>query len=148
MAIRKVARDEFVKQLKHSPVTLILGCGYPNIGYAGTASTAYIAVGNERIGLVDNGIFAFVYVYGLLGAVVVVKWFYKLYKCAWRLYRDNIYWPLGFMIALTILLYNITFWWNKPSWTLGMIFLMCYMEHKLNDESERSQTYYAKLNIW
>lgn len=78
------------------------------------------------------------YVYGLLGAVVVVKWFYKLYKCAWRLYRDNIYWPLGFMIALTILLYNITFWWNKPSWTLGMIFLMCYMEHKLNDESERS----------
>lgn len=138
MAIRKVARDEFAKQLKHSPVTLILGCGYPNIGYAGTASTAYIAVGNERIGLVDNGIFAFVYVYGLLGAVVVVKWFYKLYKCAWRLYRDNIYWPLGFMIALTILLYNITFWWNKPSWTLGMIFLMCYMEHKLNDESERS----------
>lgn len=139
MAIREVARAEFVKQLKHSPVTLIFGCGYPNIGYAGTASTAYIAVGNERIGLVDNGIFAFVYVYGLLGAVIVVKWFFKLYKCAWRLYKDNIYWPLGFMIALTILLYNITFWWNKPSWTLGMVFLMCYMEHELNDGLDEEQ---------
>ena len=83
MAIRKVARDEFVRQLKQSPATLIFGCGYPNIGYSGTASTAYIAVGNERIGLVDNGIFAFVYVYGLLGASVVIKWFYKLYKSAW-----------------------------------------------------------------
>lgn len=139
MAIREVARREFVKQLKHSPVTLFFGCGYPNIGYAGTASTAYIAVGNERIGLVDNGIFAFVYVYGLLGAGIVVKWFFKLYKCAWRLYKNNIYWPLGFVITLTILLYNITFWWNKPSWTLGMVFLMCYMEHKLNDELDEEQ---------
>lgn len=140
MAIRKVARDEFVRQLKQSPATLIFGCGYPNIGYSGTASTAYIAVGNERIGLVDNGIFAFVYVYGLLGASVVIKWFYKLYKSAWKLYKiKNIYWPLGFVISLTILLYNITFWWNKPSWTLGMVFLMCYMEHKLNDELDEEK---------
>ena len=140
MAIRKVARDEFVRQLKQSPATLIFGCGYPNIGYSGTASTAYIAVGNERIGLVDNGIFAFVYVYGLLGASVVIKWFYKLYKSAWKLYKiKNIYWPLGFVISLTILLYNITFWWNKPSWTWGMVFLMCYMEHKLNDELDEEK---------
>lgn len=97
-------------------------------------------MGNERIGLVDNGIFAFVYVYGLLGASVVIKWFYKLYKSAWKLYKiKNIYWPLGFVISLTILLYNITFWWNKPSWTWGMVFLMCYMEHKLNDELDEEK---------
>ena len=51
----------------------------------------------------------------------------------------NIYWPLGFVISLTILLYNITFWWNKPSWTWGMVFLMCYMEHKLNDELDEEK---------
>lgn len=134
MAIRTVARTEFLRQLKQNFMTMVFGCGYPNIEFSATLSTAYQSVGNERTGLVDNGVFAFAYVYGLLGIAILVKWFWKLYKCAIKMYKNcNVYWPLGFVVFLTILSYNVTFWWHKPSWTLGMVFFMCYMENKLND---------------
>ncbi len=134
MGVRLGARDLFFEQLTENSTTLLFGCGYPNTAYYGSARKIRKDL---NYGLVDNGIFAYVYVYGIFGLAIFIKWFYKLYKYAWQIYKnygDYIY--IMFMIFLTILLYNITFWWHKPSWTFAMVVLMCLEEKKIKEWKE------------
>lgn len=129
MAIRHLARERFSELLNTNFLTQVFGCGYPNIDYAPAASMIGYS---ERMGLVDNGVFAFHYVYGLIGLIVLIKWFVKLYACAWKIYtktKKSIY--LMFMIFSTIISYNITFWWHKPAWTLWMVIMMGLMEYEI-----------------
>lgn len=42
-------------------------------------------------------------------------------------------WPFCLVIFSIFISYNITFWWNKPSWTWGMVVAMVYLEN-INDE--------------
>ncbi len=131
MGIRIAARASFGKQLAASIQTMIFGCGYPNVD--NDVASAMIGY-QQHYGLVDNGIFAFAYVYGGLGICIFVKWFYKLIRCAWECYKKlGIYLYLMIVVFNILLLYNITFWWHKASWTLLMVVLMCDMEHKLFD---------------
>ena len=43
-----------------------------------------------------------------------------------------------FIIFITILLYNIVFWWYKPAWTLGLVLFMTLLEKKYIDWSRKS----------
>lgn len=134
MNIRTIAHESFFDQLKQSFDNFLLGCGYPNIAFEATKYTAYIPVGNERTGLVDNGIFAFFYVYGALGFAVIIRLFFKLTKISFKSFKENnMCWPFCLVIFSIFISYNITFWWNKPSWTWGIVVAMVYLEN-INDE--------------
>lgn len=137
MALRVSARASFAVQLSQSAKTMLFGCGYPNT--SNVAASAMIGY-NKNYSLVDNGIYAFIYVYGILGLVIFVKWFVKMFRCAWKCFKkfgDYIY--ILFMIFNTMLLYNITFWWHKPSWTFMMVIIMSIMEHKLYDYNQEME---------
>ena len=89
---------------------------------------------NESVLLVDNGIFAFTYVYGIIGLIAVIILFSKMLRLAWMLYKvQNKYIGLVFSIFNIAIIYNIAFWWWKSPWTIIMIIMMCKMEYELYD---------------
>ena len=125
--IRETGRALYLKQLFSNLRQLLLGCGYPN-SYA-----ASIASGSTKyIYLVDNGIFAFFYVYGLLGLGVVITWVVFLLKKSIYIYikTENVF-PIIFVLFNIILGYNIIFWWWKPEWTFISVIFMCYLEKEV-----------------
>jgi hypothetical protein len=131
MAGRLIARDLFIEALQMDKWSLLFGCGYPSPLYE---SGSGFIISDKNISLVDNGIYSFVYVYGILGLFVFVKWFCKLWNCAWKLYRqNNFYIFIMFMTYLTLLLYNITPWWYRASWTFMLVLMMAWMEHQQSD---------------
>ena len=135
MGVRAYGRSLYFSRMSKSISSMILGCGYPG------SETAKIMSGqNEKVLLFDNGIFAFVYVYGIMGLIVVIIWFVKMFRLAWRLYKtQNKYIYLMFIIFNIALMYNITFWWWKYPWTIIMIIMMCKMEHELFDNIKRTR---------
>lgn len=124
--IREAGRALYLKQLTMNFKTLLLGCGYPN------SMAASIASGSNRyIYLVDNGIFAFFYVYGLIGIMVVVAWIILMLKKSISLYKKNgNVFPIMFILFNIIIGYNIIFWWWKPEWTFVSVIFMCYLERR------------------
>lgn len=130
MSIRAQGRALYAGMLLKSISSFILGCGYPR-----SESAKIMSGQTENMLLVDNGIFAFVYVYGILGLSVVIIWFIKMLRLAWRLYREqNKYIYLMFTVFNIAIMYNITFWWWKYPWTIIIIVMMCKMEHELYDK--------------
>ncbi len=128
---RMIARTNYSEQLNRSMSTMIFGCGYPNDLYAPAARLAETA---DRMPLSDNGIFAFIYVYGYAGLIVVLACLFKMLRMAWRLYREQgEYTYIMYIVFNIVLSYNIVFWWIRPAWTAVTILLMCQMEHMLYD---------------
>ncbi|SFF09143.1 hypothetical protein [Trichococcus pasteurii] len=126
LEIRFYGRSLYFEQLFSSISNLIFGCGYPN------SLDASIASGSVNyIYLADNGIFAFFYVYGLLGLLFVFLFLIRAMGMSWRIYRvgGNIL-PLMFLIFNMILAYNITFWWWKLEWIFVLVIYLSYLEHQ------------------
>ena len=131
MGVRNIARMKFKEQLNENISTYIFGCGYPSELYGPAANK--IGYSNN-LGLVDNGIFAYKYVYGTLGLICFLLWFGKLGYYSWKIYKkNNEYMPIMYFSFLTLVSYNITFWWWKADWTFILVLFMCYLEHKLFD---------------
>ena len=136
MGVRLDARVLFKEQLTENPATLIFGCGYPSSNWEASAKKIKK---DHHYGLVDNGIYGFVYVYGILGLFVLAKLFLKIYKLSIAVMRkEKCFLYLMFIIFITILLYNIVFWWYKPAWTLGLVLFMTLLEKKYIDWSRKS----------
>lgn len=135
MSVRAYGRALYARGLSESLNSLIFGCGYP------ASESAKIMSGqNEKVLLVDNGIFAFVYVYGILGLIAVIIWFVKMFRLAWKLYTTkNRYIYLMFIVFNIAMMYNITFWWWKYAWTIIMVIMMCKMEYELYDDTKKNQ---------
>lgn len=132
MSIRAYGRGLYANRLLASTGSLLFGCGYP-----GNESAFIMSGQNYGVFLVDNGIFAFVYVYGIIGLIVVILWFVKMFRMAWELYRKrNQYIYLLFVIFNIGLMYNIVFWWWKYAWTLIMVIMMCKMEYYMYENQE------------
>lgn len=134
LEIRLYGRALYFAQLTKSWKTLLFGCGYPSTLWNTAASRAGF---DNNVYLVDNGIFAIAYVYGLLGLLATAIWFVRMFLIAIHLYtRNGRYLYLLFLLFQIILMYNITFWWWKASWTFVTVLFMCMMEHELYDGSE------------
>ena len=129
MSIRSYGRALYASRLSKSFSSLLFGCGFPASEMAKLMSGQ-----NESVLLVDNGIFAFTYVYGIIGLIAVIILFSKMLRLAWMLYKvQNKYIGLVFSIFNIAIIYNIAFWWWKSPWTIIMIIMMCKMEHELYD---------------
>ena len=134
--IRDVGRQLYFSQLSLSP---LLGRGYINeLNYAAKSTAGF----NQNIYLVDNGIFAFAYMYGLIGIGWFLLLWQKLYTMALRvLIKANIYVFLLFMLYITIVLQNELQWyWGNRS--ILFIIFICMLEARyrttLDEESAKS----------
>ncbi|WP_297420729.1 O-antigen ligase family protein [Clostridium sp.] len=127
--IRELGKENYLKQLKNSP---IVGRGYINE----LNEKAYEASGIDKgYYLNDNGITAFVYMYGIIGGVWAISLFIKMYVYAFEMYikqKKQIY--MAYIIYLTVLLPNILqfYWGFGPMYT---IIIMCSLEANLDVET-------------
>lgn len=125
--IRKIGKNYYIESLKDSP---IIGRGYINI----LCEKAFIAAGMDKlIYLVDNGVYAFAFEYGMLGISWIVILWIKILKKSIRKYRlKNDYIGILYLVYLTVLLPNITWW----SWTQDGMFCMTIIMSMLNEKRE------------
>lgn len=98
LTIRKVGRQLYLETLKNHP---LLGGGYPSVLNAAASEAAGFT---RYIYLVDNGLFAFAYIYGGLGIMWVVWFFATLLRNGWKIYKKRglqfmLLAPLGWLIA-------------------------------------------------
>lgn len=98
ITLRQSGHELYLRSLSAHP---IVGCGFISALNA-TASTA--AGLNQSILLVDNGLWAFVFMYGILGGIWLLDMFWTFLHNGWKISRKyNIYFmmlaPLGWLIA-------------------------------------------------
>lgn len=128
--IRLKGRDLYVQRLSSSWTTAMFGCGYPDSLYPPAAF--YSGISND-IFLVDNGIFAFTYVYGLFGLAAVGCLWARMLIDSLRLCLDGgdvIY--LMYVIASVVMCQNIIFWWWQGGWMLLFPLMYCSLETEIS----------------
>ncbi|EKQ56944.1 MULTISPECIES: O-antigen ligase family protein [unclassified Clostridium] len=131
--IRELGKENYLNQLKDSPV---LGRGYINE----LNEKAYLAAGvDKQYYLNDNGITAFVYMYGIIGGVWVICLFAKMYIYGFKMYsKQNKYMYVAYIIYLTILLPNILqFYWGFGP--IYIVIIMIYLEVNLKKAKDRDR---------
>lgn len=117
--IRKNAREYYINQVKETPIT---GRGYPSI----SSATAYQAAGTQyNYKFVDNGIFGFIYSYGLVGIIWYSFFWVMLLRISWKIRKQNssyfvyiIYYTIGFITDFA------WFWSGCCSFTLMISMLV------------------------
>ena len=129
MAIRNDARTFYMNELFKSPIRVLFGCGYPNTDF----QLAAIASGfNQGFIFADNGIFSFIYAYGLLGVLFLLCLYFGCMRSAIEIYKcKNDVRYLTFFIFIVAISYNIIFWWWKPEWTYMLAILLASMEYEM-----------------
>ena len=126
MAIRYEGRELYMSQMSLSLQSMLFGCGYPNLTYSKAVTRAGL---NRNIGLNDNGIFGFAYIYGLIGVAVIIVLFVKLGWNAWKYYKktsNNIF--IMYVVMQILLAYNIIFWYWKADGTFIMVLMLAITE--------------------
>jgi O-antigen ligase len=127
LTIREQGRKHYFNVLKEEP---LLGGGYPNSLY----EPSTIAAGFEKgYFLVDNGIFGFMYIYGILGLLVWFWWFAKIGIISLKLYlHSNTYFSIMYFIALGIMSLTVIHWfWNEDALLILVLFI-CIIENQHN----------------
>lgn len=126
MEIRDVARKLYYSRILSSPKNLLFGYGYLTSSYS---DVVRFAGAQKELYIVDNGIFGFIYSYGVLGAVFFATLFFKSMKLALRFCKKRgELLPFMFILLNIVLSYNIVFWWWKSEWVFSLIFCICYLE--------------------
>jgi len=98
LAIRQYGQALYLSSLAKHPV---LGCGYINsLNFNATAAAGFL----DRVYLVDNGLYAFAFIYGGLGITWAVWFFGTLIRNGWKIYRERghqfmLLIPLGWLIS-------------------------------------------------
>lgn len=126
MEIRYIGRERYFAQMSESVSTFLFGCGYPNTLYAPAAHKAGFHL---KIGLNDNGIFGYAYIYGVLGATLIIVLFVKALKqalCIFKKKDNNFY--LTYLTLLVLFAYNVIMWYWCASGTFLLILLICILE--------------------
>ena len=92
LAIRSIGREWYLNSLIKHP---ILGCGYPHEDCRAACEAAGFTRG---IYIVDNGVFGFAYIYGLIGVLWIVGfWIYFLKRAKTIASRNNNYFYIMYM---------------------------------------------------
>jgi hypothetical protein len=127
MEIRYLGRTRYLTQLCESVKTFLLGCGYPNSLYSPAAAKAGY---NISINLNDNGMYGFMYIYGIVGVIVVIVLMIRMFKMSYKIFKrtDNTVF-LMYMILHVCMSYNIIgwYWWNDGTFIL--ILMLCILEY-------------------
>lgn len=128
--LRSQGKQFYLNELKGYEV---LGRGYINVLF----KNAYRYSGMEKNYLfVDNGIFGFYFLYGLIGILWAIILIIKFYKYSIRLYlKQNNYVFLSYSIYITFLLPNIMYiYWGWGAFYTAI--LMAMVETSNNEEND------------
>lgn len=141
--IRENGKEFYINQIKESP---ILGRGYINE----LNENAVKATGVEYdYLLVDNGVVAFAFMYGLIGVAWVILLFIKIYKYSFIDYlKNNNYFGLAYTTYLTIIITNILefYWKYGPLYFVFMIVLLEINVNKKKYINEEGESNYEVCN--
>lgn len=134
--IRENGKEFYLNQIKESP---ILGRGYINELNENASKASGI---QYNYLLVDNGIVAFLFMYGVIGVAWVVILFVKIYIYSLRDYlKNNNYFGLAYIIYLTIIMPNILeFYWKYGPLYLGIMIVLVEIsvDKKIYNNDERT----------
>ena len=122
-SIRLEGRALYSSQLHESIINRIFGCGYPNVLFGPAAHRAGL---DRGIILGDNGIFAFNYVYGILGMSAIICIALLILKFSIK----NISTEVGsfcfsFFCFSVVACSNITWWWFSGAWPMVFSLVIC-----------------------
>ena len=135
--VRESAKEYYASQMSQSPLTMVFGCGYPSELYPVAYDRAGVGFGYF---LVDNGMNAFAYVYGIVGFLaVVLVWLRMLivsFRSAW-LGGSCVY--LMYACLNIILSYNIIFWWWQGAWMLLFPLMYCAILNEQPGAANKNQ---------
>ena len=123
-SIRSVGRRLYLNMVKKHP---LLGGGYPK------TETALNAAGlNNNIIFSDNGIFGFMYIYGLVGIIWFITLWFKLLKNGYAILKKNnsvlyLLFPLFFVMTSI----NELHWYWQHGFIIFILFLVLF-EKEMN----------------
>lgn len=121
--IRLEGREYYASRLAESWESLVFGCGYPSELYA---PATYFAGFSYNYFLVDNGFFAYAFVYGLLGLVpVIIVWVKMLVQSVRFAFRGGSPLYLMYVCLSLVMAQNIIFWWWQRGWMLLLPLMFC-----------------------
>ena len=126
--IRYVGKKFYLEEISKSP---ILGRGFINSLWQNSVEQARF---DDSILLNDNGIIAFIYMYGILGLVWIMHIIIKLIFLSWRLYKEeNNYIGVLYIIHIIVLSPNIIWWYWSTNGKLIFIIFISLIE-KMSEE--------------
>ncbi|MCR4944020.1 MAG: hypothetical protein K5986_06115 [Clostridium sp.] len=131
MSIRKEGREHYANQSSKSLSNTILGCGYPNT--LSERSCEYART--DTYALVDNGIYAYKFIYGWVGVgVVVLVALRAIFESLVIYVKKGGLFPISYIVFLVPIAYNIIFWWWKPDSTLLLSIYLAIVDHYYSDK--------------
>ena len=117
LSIRKVGRQLYFNTLSKHP--LLCG-GYPKKNEALLAAGMF-----NKIYLVDNGIFGFMYIYGSLGILWFVTLWYKMITCGYKIMKKNkniVYFLFATFFVITSI--DEAHWYWQSGFCILVIFIL------------------------
>lgn len=128
MLVRNTAREHYFSELGKTAITIITGRGYPSVSNYGAFSAAGFY---NYMYFTDNGIFGFLYCYGLLGLVWYMFFWIKMIRDSWQIRRYT-------SVYFAYLLYYVVGFINDFSWfwSANFIFIVmiCFLEATYNEK--------------
>lgn len=123
MSIRQQGRLLYSSQLHESVINRLLGCGYPNVLYGPAAHRAGL---DRGILLGDNGIFAFNYVHGALGILLIICIVVFIFKFAVKNLSTEVgLFCFSFVSFNVVACSNIAWWWYSGAWPMTFALVIC-----------------------
>ena len=121
MLVRHAGRDFYFDSIKDK---MIFGMGYPNNSAFEPAKV--ITGAKYHYYLADNGIFGFIFMYGLFGLAWFVTLVIKLLKKGLKMFKNNSgFTYMLFAIFIAVICINEIHWyWNSGPFILGLVLLL------------------------
>lgn len=130
--IRTVGKELMVRNILKNP---LLGCGYVNTNNANALSSLYAYNeygGIRKVGLNDNGIYSFTYLYGFLGLAWLAVLFFKFLRDALVIARkQNSYGYLGIWVFFVVVSPNIAAWFFNQLGVYLLMTVLALAEHEI-----------------
>ncbi|MEL7647940.1 MAG: hypothetical protein AAGU76_07590 [Sedimentibacter sp.] len=138
LSIRESGRALYLSSLTNHP---LLGGGYPHE----ECYAAYTAAGlYSKIYLVDNGIFGFMYIYGGIGLVWLVTFWFKMLLKGWNLFKKSKYMAyLLFPIFFLVTGINEMHWY----WMNGFMILIFFLALQEQESEKKRYEHLGKYRI-
>ena len=122
-SIRDQGRLLYSSQLHESVINTLLGCGYPNVLYSPAAHRAGL---DQGILLGDNGVFAFNYVHGALGLVLIICIAVFIFRFAVKNLNTEVgLFCFSFLSFNVVACLNIAWWWYSGAWPMTFALVIC-----------------------
>lgn len=130
--IRTVGKELMVSNILQNP---LLGCGYINSNNANALSSLYAYNeygGIRKVGLNDNGIYSFTYLYGFLGLAWLAILFFKFLRDALTIARkQKNYVYIGIWVFFIVVSPNIAAWFFNQLGVYLFMTLLVLAEHDI-----------------